>query len=171
MRGGRGFTMIEFLITMGMFTIVAGIALFINMQSYRASNFRTDRDLLIATLQRARSQAISNICLGTCSGNDGLKHGVAIRPSDHPGAFVIFQTTSDYASRGATNSAVDTVIVASSSQATGIASVVFDQLSGNVSSVTSAVCPVGTPRCIVLTGDGHVSTTTISSDGQITWTN
>jgi len=149
-------TFFEVIVVMGIFAMVGGFALFVSMETYRGSSFHSDRNLLVATLQRARAQAINNICLGTCT--DGKKHGVAIRPTEYPDSYVIFQTSNDYAARDVPQ---DAPFEASPiSGQTGDSEIVFEYLSGN-----------SNPASITLTGEGHTSVITIGAEGQITWTN
>jgi len=55
--------------------IITAFGLVMNMNAFRGFSFRNDRDTMVAALQKARSQAINNICLGTgCT--DGKPHGV-----------------------------------------------------------------------------------------------
>lgn len=90
----QGFTLIEILVVLALFVFIAGFALFVSMDSYRGFSFRSERDTIISVLQKARNQAISNICLGACSTNDGKKHGVRFDPANKQ--YIIFQTTTDY---------------------------------------------------------------------------
>ena len=74
----RGFTMIEILVVIGLFAIAGGFALWVSMESYRGSSFFADRDMFVAVLQRARAEAVNNVCLGAgCT--DGKPHGVHIQ--------------------------------------------------------------------------------------------
>lgn len=154
----KGFTLIEMVIVLALITIVGGLGLYFGLDSLRGYSFHSDRDVLVSVLQHARSEAISNICRGeNCT--DGKPHGVYIRPTEHQNSYVIFQGT-DYASRDAD---YDIVIDSSSSTSfSGINEIVFDRLSGNTT----------TTGDINLTDDrNHTSIISISSQGQILWTN
>lgn len=146
--------MLEVLVVMGMFVLVGGFALFVSMETFRGSNFRSDRDLLVAVLQRARAQAMNNICFGTgCT--DGKPHGVHI-DSD---AYVIFQDNgSGYDPGDSNNASFESTVTTIKDPLT--LDVVFEQLSGNSGSAT-----------IELKGGGHTSVISIGSEGQISWTN
>ena len=157
-----GFTLIEIMMVMAFVAIIGGFTLIVSLDSYREYNFHSDRDLLVSALQRARSQAEGNVCLGA-SCTDGLPHGVSIHPADHPTDYVIFQTIDanpDYAHRDATQD-----VLIETNPATvftpGSAEFVFGSLSGNPT----------TPGTITLSAAGHSSTVTIGQEGQITWTN
>ncbi len=151
----RGFTMIETLVVMGIFALIGGLALFVSMETYRSSSFRSDRDLLVAVLQRARAQAINNVCFGTCTDNDGQPHGVRIE-SDQ---YIIFQGDT-YSSSDPNNAAFDSNPL---SNRTGATEIVFEQLSGDTS------C---SPTCeISLTQGSQSSVISVTSNGRISWTN
>ena len=151
----RAFTLIEVMVVIGLFFIVGGLGLLISMDSYRSSSFYADRNLLVATLQRARAEAIHNVCLGTCTGinNDGKAHGVHIL-SDK---YVIFQGTA-YSSSDPLNAefSANPGFVHG-----GLTDVLFTQLSGTTTN---------TGDIVLSDKAGHVSTTTIGSEGQISWT-
>jgi prepilin-type N-terminal cleavage/methylation domain-containing protein len=71
----RGFTLIEVVVVLGLFVAILAMTAFIGTQSYRRYAFYTQRSLAISALQKARSQALDNLCLGSnCSG--GQAHGV-----------------------------------------------------------------------------------------------
>lgn len=164
-KSDKGMTFFEVLVVMGILAIVGGFALFVSMDAYRSSNFGSDRDLLIATLQRARAQAMNNVCLGSAAdcNSDGKKHGVAIKPSDHPNSFVIFQSASDYAGRSVSDKAQDAMFPANPGSAFTItpsaADIVFAQLSG--------IVPVALK--IEVDQAGHKAEVHIETNGRI-WT-
>src|SRR5271154_5232788 len=96
-----GFTLLEILVVMGILTVVAGFGLALSLDGYRDYLFRDERDTVIGALQKARSQAINNVCLGSgCS--DGVPHGVFLQNSQ----YTIFQGAS-YAGR---NGSVDQIL-------------------------------------------------------------
>ena len=148
-----GITMLEVLVVMGIFVLVSGLALQFSMNSFRGATFQGDRDLFVSLLQRARAQAISNMCTAlTCT--DGKPHGVAIVGN----TYVLFEGSS-FATRTA---AGDSVFGASQSVThTGDTEVVFGQLTG-----TTTV-----QKKFIHTSADHVSTTTIETNGRIFWTN
>jgi prepilin-type N-terminal cleavage/methylation domain-containing protein len=150
----KGFSMIEVLVVIGMIVLVGGFALFVSMESYRGSAFRSDRDLLVSVLQHARAQAMNNICLGTCA--DGRPHGVHIQ-SD---AYTIFQDEgSGYDEDDVLNASFESSTIVVKNPTT--LDIIFDQLSGNTS-----------PSTVTLTdAAGHSSTISVNAEGQITWTN
>lgn len=152
----RGFTLIEILVVIGIFAMLGTISLIVSLDSYRGYMFRNERDLIITSLQKARSQSVNNVCYGACV--NGRPHGVAFSP----GKTIIFQGTSfalrDVSADEVMNRSYNAVSITPGS----LGEVVFAQLSGDVA----------TPGYVTITDSlAHTSTTTISSNGQITWTN
>lgn len=151
-----GFTLIEALVVMGILTMLGGLGLFMNLDTYHGFMFRSERDTMNSALSHARSQSMNNMCLGAAC-TDGKAHGVYITK----GKYVIFQGQS-YATR---DLGVDEVIYAQNDTvqfASSSYEVVFAQLSGSVAS----------PVDIAFT-DGmiHYSTTSVNAEGRISWTN
>ena len=153
-RGKAGITLVEILIVIALFAFVGGSALIISMDSYRGFSFRNERDVIISALQKARSQAINNMCFGA-SCTDGKAHGLHVASPN----LTLFQ--------GGSYSVADPlneVISANNNSAvlSGLTDVVFAQLSGDVAS----------PGTITVTDTSlHTSSITINSEGRITWTN
>jgi prepilin-type N-terminal cleavage/methylation domain-containing protein len=120
----QGFSLIELLTVIGLLSLIAGFALIMNLDDYRSFQFRDERNVLVTLLQKARSQAVNNVCLGVgCT--DGQPHGVHIES----GKYVIFQG-SVYNPSSSTNQSFD----ANNTMTTTVSSpeVVFGQLSGQV---------------------------------------
>jgi prepilin-type N-terminal cleavage/methylation domain-containing protein len=154
-----GFTMLEILVVIGLVLMLSTMALLVSFDTYRGSNFRNDRDLLVATLERARAQSLNNLCVGTTctAAQNSRPHGVAIRPNGQPNSYVVFQGAS-YVTR---DSGVDSNFVASqTSTTTGATEIVFSPLSGTTTAKTVTVSDTS----------GHSSVITIGTDGQIIWT-
>jgi len=151
--GVGGFTLIEIMTVIGLFTIIAGVGMFFDFDNFRAYSFHSERDTLISTLQHARAEAVSSICRGPC--DEGKPHGVKILDNK----FIIFQGT-DYVSA---DRDYDAIMDANPNMLHGgLPEVVFEQLSGDVD----------TPGDITLTDNysGRKSTISINSEGQILWT-
>src|ERR1044072_4262622 len=64
----RGFTLIEILITIGLIGLIAALGLFISLNFYKNYSFRSERNVIVSILQKARSQSMDNI--------DEQRHGV-----------------------------------------------------------------------------------------------
>ena len=56
----RGFTLIEILVVVAIFTILASLGLFMTMDAYRATSSRSERDIVVSLLEQARSRAMNN---------------------------------------------------------------------------------------------------------------
>ena len=102
---------------------------------------------------------MSNVCLptiGSCT--NGKAHGVYVSA----GQYTVFQGQS-YATR---DIAVDEIYLVRGAdvkaKSGSLTEVVFEQLSGDV---------LAPGYIALLNSDGHVSTTTITTQGTITWTN
>lgn len=152
-RAVRGFSLIEIIVVMSLFIAVAGIGLFVSMDSYRGFMFRSERDTIVSLLNKARSQALNNMCFGaTCSG--GKAHGVHFAA----GQYTLFQG-STYAGR---DTGADEVITAQdlTASVTPLSDVVFSPLAATTSFAT-----------FTITQDSHSSVITVGSEGQIQWTN
>ncbi len=149
----RGVTFFEVLVVLGMLLLIGSLALLVSMETYRGSQFRADRAVLVAALQRARAQAINNMCIGAgCT--DGKPHGIKILPK----TVVVFQGES-YVGRDAP---IDVSFGINSSVA-GADEVVFSQLSG------TTTCGSG---CTMRIDDGgHLSYATTTAEGRIYWSN
>lgn len=146
-----GMTLIEILVVLGLVAIVGGFSVTMSVDSFRKQIFRSDRDLLVSALHRARALAISNTCFGaTC--RTGAPHGVRIEQ----GRLVIFQGDSFDPS----DEYNEVIEMTGGALVTGSPEIVFQPLSGLVTA----------PGEIVITDTGIVSTTTVGSEGQIFWT-
>jgi hypothetical protein len=141
-----------------MLAIVGSFSVLVSIESFRGSTFRNDRDIIVAALEKARSQAVNNMCLGAaCTG--GVSHGVDIDIA--AGTYTIFQGAS-YLARDA---AYDEVIPARAGGiilgAGSVTDVVFTPLSGNTTSGTVSLIDV----------TGRTSTISLDGEGRIAWTN
>jgi prepilin-type N-terminal cleavage/methylation domain-containing protein len=144
----KGFTLIEVLISITILTVIASLGLFISMDFYKNSSFKSENNIIVSVLQKARSRAMNNI--------DGKRHGVHFQTSPSV-KYIIFEG-SDYASR---ITARDQIIDASYGVATaGSSDIIFDQLSGN------CLTCISTSDVIVSYG-GKSYTITINNEGRI----
>jgi prepilin-type N-terminal cleavage/methylation domain-containing protein len=149
----RGFSLIEITVVLGMFAIVGSLALLMSMQSYSGYSFHTTQQLLVTTLQKARSEALANVCVGT-SCTDGVSHGVHIEPDE----LVLFQGNV-YDPNNLTN----VHLPLSNAKIT---------INGNDIIFAPLTASVSVPGDILITdAKGRVSTTTVGAEGQISWTN
>src|SRR5690348_2888046 len=153
-----GFTLIEILVVLTIFIFLAGLGLFLSLDSYRGSSFRSERDTAVSMLQKARSQAMNNICLGGSCVN-GLAHGVHFTASQ----YVIFQG-GIYNSGDTTNQAtpVNNSVTITDASGNPPADIIFNQLDGSTSSAATVR---------VSDNQGHSSDILVNTEGQISWTN
>jgi len=151
-----GFTLIEILVVLTIFVLIAGFALFVSMESYRGSSFRSERDTAVNVLQKARSQAMSNICLGSCT--DGKQHGVHFTATQ----YIIFQGAT-YNSGDATNQAVpvNNAVTITDTSGNPPTDIIFSQLDAATTAATVRIKD----------NSGHSSDISVNTEGQITWTN
>lgn len=118
----NGFTLIELVITIGLVALIAGLGMLLSFDYYRNNSFFSEQKIITSVLQKARNQAMNNICLGTCT--EGKKHGVRFETDK----YVIFQGN-NFSSR---DTAYDEEVkISPTISISGMTEVVFDQLSGN----------------------------------------
>jgi prepilin-type N-terminal cleavage/methylation domain-containing protein len=120
-RRNAGFTLIEVLLVLALVSMIVGLTLFFDVNSYRGDAFHAERNILVVALQSARADALNNI--------NQSRHGVAINPDGYSG-YVIFEGN-EYAS---SDSAQRKEIPASypiTLDSTSPNEVVFKQLSGD----------------------------------------
>ena len=152
-----GFTLLEVLVVLGIFTILGTLGLIASMDMYRGFAFRNDRDMLVTVLQKARSESINNICIGT-SCTAGQPHGIALEE----GRYIVFQGTSSTTRDTSVDEIIRTqygaLVVGTGSRT----EVVFKQLSGDVAA-TGTITLIDTAL--------HTSVVSISSEGRVSWSN
>ncbi|MDD5068285.1 MAG: type II secretion system protein [Candidatus Pacebacteria bacterium] len=153
-----GFTLIEILVVMAIFTLLSGLGLFMTFDSYRGASSRSERDTVVSLLERARSQAMNNVCFGaSCVG--GKRHGISIQSNQ----YVIFEG-GNYASR---DSEVDQITPANPTAIITPIDVVFDQLTGKLYPQLS---PATTELIITIKqADRPDSIISINNEGTINW--
>jgi prepilin-type N-terminal cleavage/methylation domain-containing protein len=164
----RGFTLIELMVVIGLLALVGGFALFVSMDEYRGISFRSERDTLISLLQKARSESVNNICVGTAGVcTNGRPHGLHL--GILPGGiltYTLFQGTG-WATRDAT---VDEVTLASSGSAAtttpSLTDIVFSELSA-----TTTPTPLGIRTITMSDQGGKTSAITVGYEGGISWSN
>lgn len=158
----QGFTLLEILVVMGLILMVVAFGLIVSFDDYRGFTFRNERDIIVNVIQKARSQAIHNMCFDTTPATinctDGKPHGVHF---DHAGHYIIFQGAT-WASRDAS---LDEVIDAKNKAATlsGMTDVVFNRLRANAN--------LSGGSTLTVSQSNSESVITIEPEGRIWWTN
>ncbi len=141
----NGFSLIELMVVIAIFAILATFALFFSLDFFHTYATNSEEVTLVSSLSKARSQSLANV--------NRLPHGVHITP----GGYTIFEGAIFSSGQGSNqfisnNSAV---------KPTGTTDVVFGQLTG---------VPACTPTCTInLSGPGSPKTVTINSEGAILW--
>ncbi|MBI3630784.1 MAG: hypothetical protein HY221_00390 [Candidatus Sungbacteria bacterium] len=144
------------MVVLTLFLVLGSFALLVSTDTYRGSSFRSDRDLLVALLQHARAQSISNVCAGSSCADDGAKHGVHVDGTNH--IYTAFTGTS-YVAGDPQNQIFEEAPTVTPTPTTF--DVVFNQLDGTIASA----------QTIKLDALGKTSTITIDPSGKISWTN
>jgi prepilin-type N-terminal cleavage/methylation domain-containing protein len=142
----RGFTLVEVLISIAILTLLAGLGLFVTVGAYQGSVSRSERDIVVSLLERARSRAMANVgqsSWGLCF----------IAPN-----YILFkgECTSD-SDREVTAAGVGVVV-----EGLGIEGVAFDQLSGSSNGATITLKKFENES-------QRVETITINHAGTISW--
>ncbi len=121
MTRNRGFTLIETLVVIGVFTILGSGLAFINFNIIKKESIYTEAEIIKTNLQRARSKAQNNI--------NQNKHGLVIMPDDFDG-YVLFEGE-NYNPSDTKNVYIKSsykIDISSSSKR----EIIFEQLSGNI---------------------------------------
>ena len=140
----KGFTIIEFLISVAIIFSIGALGLFISLDFYKSSNLNSERQTAISILQKVRNLSMANI--------NETKHGIYLDTDK----YTIFQGE-NYSSR---NPIYDEIIYISPMiTKSGLQEVVFEQLTGKPSAVGN----------IVLSNQTRSITISIENEGKINW--
>lgn len=139
-----GVTLLEVLISISILVILLAITPFMHIGAYTRYVLTSEHNTLTLALEKARNQAMSNI--------NQSPHGIFIQPN----SYTLFQG-STYASR---NTFYDEIIPSSPTISKGgLGEIVFQQLSGETSTVGS----------ITLSNTTNSTVISINTVGQINW--
>lgn len=143
-----GFSLVEFLVAMGIMVLILSFGLFFSLDSYREYSFRAERDLAVSVLQKARSKSVANV--------NQQPHGVHVDAAG--GKYVIFQG-SIYNPSDSENLEFPFIYLAPDHA--GMNDVLFNQLDGSVN----------IPQAWHFSQGLNSSDVTANTEGQISWTN
>lgn len=146
----RGFTLIEIIIVTAILGIILSLGLFIGVDFFRSYSLRSEENVIVSVLQKARGQSINNI--------NEKKHGVHFEVSPDL-KYIIFEGPS-YDPSNPTNTIIKSAYGITIS---GLPiDIIFEQLSGNCVSCASPV--------EIKVNDGvREYAIKINSEGQIDW--
>jgi prepilin-type N-terminal cleavage/methylation domain-containing protein len=144
----KGFTLVELLVTIVIFSLLVALGLFMSMEAYRGASYRSERDTIVSLLQRARSRAMANLYQSQWS--------VCYLAPD----YVIAKGTACNATTAYDRIEANAAVVATSDFSDF--PVVFDQVTGN----SASVGPVKVIRVRQGTRDESI---TINHEGTILW--
>ena len=146
----KGFSLLEILVTMAIFAALAGLGLFMSMDVYRGASFRSERDVFVSLLQRARSRALANI--------NQLPHGLCY--DDVSLSYVLFRGAT-YVAGASTNEMVPTNSKVSFSG--------FPLCSSGAGIVFTQLTATTTETNIAVTENARTETVSTNSEGTIVW--
>jgi Tfp pilus assembly protein FimT len=151
----RGTSLIEVIIVIGLIGLIGSLIGPIHLNEYQQYSFADERSMFVSNVQKARSRAMHSICLGSKCTN-GLPHGIHIEEN----FYVIFQGDT-YVADDPQN---EKVHFHTETKVTGPVDIIFNPLSG-VASTT----PLNSWD-VVFTHGSRIATTSLNTEGQITWT-
>jgi prepilin-type N-terminal cleavage/methylation domain-containing protein len=122
-RSSAGFTVIEVLIVLALFTVVAGLGITLTLRPYRSAGIAGERDLVISLLSRARSRAMGN--------DGGVPHGFCY--DEHANLYEVFALPYSGATREERGTKSGSVSVSGVPDCGSGSELLFAQLSGTTS--------------------------------------
>lgn len=135
--------MIEIIVVIGILVAIMSLGLFVSMDLFRGYNARSERDVVVSLLERARSRSMNNM--------HHTRWGVCLSGSN----YILFRGSTCSAGV-ATN---EQTPASPSATVTGLSTgVVFSQLGGTTTAAT-----------ITIAQSGRTSTITINNEGAIIW--
>lgn len=137
-----GFTLIEIIVVIAIFSALVTLGLFMSMDTLRGTLHRSERDIVVSMLEKARSRALANIYQ--------TPWGVCANAPD----YIIFRGTS-CTTLLSTN---ETIPASAANPAIFSAPIVFSQLSATTTGGT-----------VTIVQDGRTSTIIVNHEGAIDW--
>lgn len=144
---GKGFTLLELLLVIGLLTVLLGSTLFMSVDTYKKYLLYTEQRIVVAILEKARSRAINDVHTSS--------HGVCFYDEQ----YLLFEGTSCAVDETVSEHIMANKIVAQkSSFASTFPSIVFSQ-----------VAATATPVTIEMTDGTSVVYITVNYEGAIAW--
>lgn len=149
-----GFTLVEILLTIALFSVVIAFTISTDVAGYLRFTIREERDVLVSLLQKARMEAVNNVHM--------TAHGVAIQPHEHPGEYVLFEGEPyDNPSRDRSS---DRIVPYREGLDISEVEIVFEQLSGTILNVPGELeIIISDPQ------SGATTTVSVNHEGRISW--
>jgi Tfp pilus assembly protein FimT len=138
----RGFTFVEIIIVIGLFTMLAALGLCVSMDTFRGGLHRSEEAMAVSLLQKARSSAMAN--------DDQMPWGVCVQEHN----YVLFRGAT-CAAGGVTD---EEIPLQDTSTVTFSAPIIFSQLSATTSGGT-----------ITIVQGTHTDTIVVNQEGTILW--
>ncbi len=152
----KGFTLIELLIAVAIFSVILGLGLIMSIDVYRGYSQRSERDVVVSLLQKARGMSLANI--------DQSRWGVCYAAP----SYLIFKGS--YTAGASTNEVfpVSAAVVLSGFPQCGLGSeIVFDQLTGKL---VPQLSPATSETTITITQPGRpTQSVSVNNEGRINW--
>lgn len=142
----RGFSMIEIMITIALLALLVALGLFMSMEAYRGATRRSERDVIVSMLERARSRAMANIdetSWSVCYDEDTVEYVIAKGSACPVGAHDRVEANAG--------------VAAASSFSSTFPTVEFEQLTGNTTDETITVVQEGKNAVITTNHEGRIS--------------
>ena len=136
-------TMIELLVVIAMITILFAAGVVMSMQSFRSYTRRSERDTIVAILQKARSRSLSNV--------QQHKWGACFDGTNYHVFFGSYPSTPMDTIEGNTGAVPSGAAFLCSN-----GGIVFDQLTGNTPAVTISIAQGGVTSNIATNAEGRI---------------
>ena len=153
-----GFTLVEILVAVTIFTVIVSIGVYMSMSSYQGTSFRSERDVIVSVLEKARSHGVNNLfqsAYSVCFDNVGYN-------------YIIVRGTV-YSAGAATNDLVSAskgILLSAGMPLCGSGSIGFEQLTGKLIP-PQASAPF--ELTFTVTANNRTSTIAINNEGRINW--
>lgn len=157
-----GFTLLEMLIAMGLLAVMLTLGLLVSVDFYKSYSLRSEHDIIVSMLQKARSQSLNNI--------NQKRHGVRFFLDENSGtpSYTLFECDSTCTSWTGPQASDLTIPSQASVAITNPLlpfDVVFQQLSGDCASQNCAESEL----VIHIEGQQTSGDISINPEGAISW--